>query len=114
MTARHVPETHRNDYYVVGSTPLAGAAGAHVRHAGSHLDYLYGEAAEDGQTPETGRLVLEAMHTPGHTPGSMSYLLSDPSGSPCVIFTGNRLFAGEVGRVDLAGEDLIEQLASDI
>jgi hydroxyacylglutathione hydrolase len=105
MRIVHILETHRNEDYVVGSAELASRTGAQVWHADSQLDYKYGLTAEEGQRWKTGRLVIEAIHTPGHTPGSMSYLLRDPGGLPWVVFTGDALFAGEVGRVDLMGKD---------
>jgi hydroxyacylglutathione hydrolase len=66
---------------------------------------------EDGQSWQAGRLKLTAIHTPGHTPGSMSYLLADADGAPWMVFTGDTLFAGDVGRVDLMGMGLAEENA---
>jgi hydroxyacylglutathione hydrolase len=107
----HVLETHRNEDYVIGSVELAERTGAEVYHADAQLDYEYGQAVEDTQTWQVGRLELEAIHSPGHTPGSMSYLLRDPDGSPWMVFTGDALFAGDVGRVDLLGVERIEEMA---
>ncbi len=107
----HVLETHRNEDYVVGSVELAARTGAVVWHADEQWDYVYGQAVQDGQTWQVGRLKLEAIHSPGHTPGSMSYLLHDPGGSPWVVFTGDALFAGDVGRVDLLGVERMEEMA---
>ncbi|MBD3368391.1 MAG: MBL fold metallo-hydrolase, partial [Candidatus Eisenbacteria bacterium] len=70
-----------------------------------------GEPVEDGQTWKVGRLRLEALHTPGHTPGHMAYLLKDPDGEPWVVFTGDSLFAGDLGRVDLLGAERKDELA---
>ncbi len=53
--------------------------------------------AVDGEKIEAGMLKLEVLHTPGHTPGSVCYL---GGGS---VFTGDTLFIGECGRVDLPG-----------
>lgn len=111
MTITHVLETHRNEDYVTGSTALAARTGAEVWHADAELDYGYGRAAEDGQTWSVGGLELEAVLTPGHTPGSMSYLVRDPDGNPWVCFTGDALFAGDVGRTDLMGMDRAEEMA---
>ncbi len=44
----------------------------------------------------------------------MSYLLHDPDGAPWIVFTGDALFAGDVGRVDLLGGDRMEELARDL
>ncbi len=104
-------ETHRNEDYVTGSRELAERTGATIRHADSQLEYLYGEPVEDGDTWRVGRFTLEAVHAPGHTPGMMAYLLRDPDDEPWVVFTGDSLFAGDVGRMDLLGEDRMEELA---
>ncbi len=107
-----IVETHRNEDYVVGSVELAARTGAQTWHADSQLDYQYGKAVDNGQIFQIGRLRMEAMHTPGHTPGSMSYLLRDHMGEPWMVFTGDVLFAGDVGRMDLMGEDRLQQMAS--
>ena len=104
-------ETHRNEDYVVGSLELAARTDAKIWHADAELDYQYGRPAEEGQQWAAGRLVLRAIATPGHTPGSMSYLLHDPDGNPWIVFTGDTLFAGDVGRVDLPGVDRKEEMA---
>lgn len=107
----HILETHRNEDYVIGSVELAERTEAQVWHADAQWDYGYGEPVTDGQTWRVGRLELEAIHSPGHTPGMMSYLLRDADGSPWVVFTGDALFAGDVGRVDLLGLERMEEMA---
>ena len=97
-------ETHRHEDFTIGSVELAarlGAGAADIWHADAGLDYLYGAAVQDGQTWQIGRLRLTALLTPGHTHGHMSYLLTDPTENPWVVFTGDALFAGDVGRTDL-------------
>lgn len=108
---RHILETHRHEDFVIGSATLAEQTGAGVWHADSQWDYKYGAAVQDGQTWKIGRLKLQAIHSPGHTPGSMSYLLYDPDGFPWMVFTGDALFAGDVGRVDLMGMDRAAEMA---
>ncbi|MBD3370273.1 MBL fold metallo-hydrolase [Candidatus Fermentibacteria bacterium] len=106
-----VLETHRNEDYVIGSRELSARAGCPIWHADRQLDYGYGEPAEDGQSWKTGPLRIEAMLTPGHTPGSMSYLLYDPQSNPWICFTGDALFAGDVGRTDLLGMNRAREMA---
>lgn len=106
-----VLETHRNEDYVIGSVELADRTGAEIRHADSQWEYAYGDPVQDGASWRMGALRLEAMRAPGHTPGMMAYLLRDPGGEPWVVFTGDSLFAGDVGRVDLLGEDHLEEMA---
>ena len=75
-------ETHRHEDFVLGSAALAGQTGAVIWHADAQWQYRYGSPAEDGQIWKIGRLTLKALHSPGHTPGSMSYLLSDRTAFP--------------------------------
>jgi len=107
----HIFETHRNEDYVIGSVGLAHLTGAHIWHADSQLKYGYGDAIDDGQIWKIGGLKVQAMFSPGHTPGSVSYLLHDPNGSPWILFTGDVLFAGDVGRVDLLGMERAPEMA---
>ena len=111
MRIAYVLETHRNEDYFVGSMELAGRTGAQVWHADGQWDYQYGEPVTAGQKWRVGRLEIEAIATPGHTPGSMSYLLRDPAGISWMLFCGDALFAGEVGRIDLLGNELAAENA---
>jgi len=54
----------------------------------------------DGDTLEVGRLAINVIHTPGHTPGSVYFLIGNN------LFSGDTLFAGSAGRTDLAGGSL--------
>jgi glyoxylase-like metal-dependent hydrolase (beta-lactamase superfamily II) len=56
---------------------------------------------EDGETFAVGEIAARVIHTPGHSRGSCSLWLEEPR----VLFTGDTLFAGSVGRTDLAGGD---------
>lgn len=111
-----VLETHRNEDYVSGSLELANATGAAVYH-GDQLEFGYGNPLQDGQEFSLGGLVIRAMHTPGHTYESHCYLVSDSRG-PFLLFSGDTLFSGDVGRTDLAGpestRDLSEKLFSSL
>lgn len=111
MSVRYVLETHRNEDFVTGSLGLAAMTGAEVWHADTHLDYSYGTPAKDGQKWRAGSLEIRALLTPGHTPGSMSYLLSDPEGRPWICFTGDALLAGGAGRTDLMGGERSEEMS---
>jgi len=111
MRIRYVLETHRNEDYVVGSLELADATDATVLHSGEgDLEYGYGESIRDRDTLTLGRLKLKALHTPGHTLGHISYLLHDPDGEPWIVFTGDALFAGDVGRTDFYGRDRLDEI----
>ncbi|MFN2339679.1 MAG: rhodanese-like domain-containing protein [Halanaerobium sp.] len=105
-------ETHRNEDYIIGSTELKAKTGAQIWHADQMLDYQYGEPVQDGQVFKVGNLKIEAMQTPGHTPGSMSYVLYGYEGEPWMVFTGDAIFAGDVGRIDFLGEENLEKTGS--
>jgi hydroxyacylglutathione hydrolase len=107
---RWVLETHRNEDFMVGSQTLADLTGAEIWHADGDLDYGYGRAVEDGRRWSLGDHTVEAIHTPGHTPGHMSYLLRTSDGTPWMLFSGDCLFAGGVGRTDLLGEGRLDEL----
>lgn len=62
---------------------------------------------EDGQRLHLAGLSIQALHTPGHTPGSVTFLVGD------TLFTGDTLFRGDIGRTDFAGGD-DEQMASSL
>jgi hydroxyacylglutathione hydrolase len=111
MRIAQVLETHRNEDYFVGSMELAARTGAGVWHADPQMEYRYGQPVVAGQRWKAGRLELQAISTPGHTPGSMSYLLYDPTKAPWMLFSGDALFAGEVGRIDLLGKERAAEMA---
>lgn len=102
---RYVLETHRNEDYVAGSCALAQFTGAGILPSGE-FDFAYGMAIADGDALCIGGLSVRALATAGHTIESLSFTVADPraSRSPVLVFTGDALFVGEVGRTDLYGE----------
>jgi hydroxyacylglutathione hydrolase len=66
----------------------------------------------DGGTVSAGKLSLSVLHTPGHTPGSVSFFLKDASGSGSWVLTGDTLFRRGIGRTDLWGGDSKEIMRS--
>jgi hydroxyacylglutathione hydrolase len=100
----YIFETHRNEDYVIGSLELAEATGSKIYH-GSALEFAYGQAVNDGDKFSLGNIELEVLETPGHTDESISITLKDRnvSGDVQMIFTGDLIFAGETGRIDLNG-----------
>ncbi|RXE55624.1 metallo-beta-lactamase [Methanoculleus taiwanensis] len=112
MEITHIFETHRNEDYVIGSRELARPTGALIHHS-RKAGFGYGNAIAEGDTFSIGTLMLRVLETPGHTPESLSFVLADTSVSddPFMVFTGDALFAGDVGRTDLAGEELREEMS---
>jgi hydroxyacylglutathione hydrolase len=115
LKIKHILETHRNEDYVIGSTELNSLTGAEIYH-GPGLDWKYGHTLRDGQEFNIGDLRLKAIHTPGHTDESTSYALTDlDSGEATVmVFTGDALFVGDVGRTDLYGPKEAPRLATNL
>lgn len=115
MKIKYIFETHRNEDYVIGSLELKELTDAEIYH-GQGLDFKYGNFVRDGQEFNFGSMKLAALHTPGHTDESMSYTLSDPDTGkePLMVFTGDSLFVGEVGRTDLYGPKKAPGMAANL
>ena len=95
-------ETHFHADFVSGHITLAKKTGAKIifgPNANTKFDALI---AKDGQEFKIGEITIKALHTPGHTMESTTYLLTDSSKKDIAIFSGDTLFIGDVGRPDLA------------
>jgi hydroxyacylglutathione hydrolase len=111
MRITHVAETHIHADFVSGSRELVRRTGARLylsAEGGDEWKYLYAEEdgarlLKNGDTFDVGTVRVEARHTPGHTPEHLSFLVTDTRGAdrPMGIFTGDFVFAGDVGRPDL-------------
>ena len=101
-TIKYIFETHFHADFVSGHLDLARETGAQIVYGpGAKTDYAKYEAG-DGEEFALGDLTIRALHTPGHTLESTTYLLLDEHGTPKAIFSGDTLFIGDVGRPDLA------------
>lgn len=109
----HVLETHVHADFVSGSAELkARLKGEPHIHAsgmgGKEWTAAYADhGVKDGDELRLGSIRLHAIHTPGHTPEHLTWALYDESRSkevPWLLFTGDFLFVGDVGRPDLLGE----------
>ena len=103
----HITETHIHADFLCGSRELAAVTGATLYlsdEGGPDWQYQFAhEGLQNGDVLKVGNLTLEVMHTPGHTPESISFLLTDPAATdkPVMVFTGDFVFVGDVGRPDL-------------
>lgn len=106
MKIKYIFETHRNEDYVIGSKELAHLTGAKIYH-GPWPRFQYGETLRDGQEFHFGDLEITAIHTPGHTPGCVSYAISDSASGKytVMVFTGDTLFVNDTGRTDFGGPE---------
>jgi hydroxyacylglutathione hydrolase len=100
----HVVLTHLHADFLAGHLELRDREGATIHlGAGASAEYPFDPLA-DGATVSLGRVRLEALATPGHSPESISLLVFDPDTDPerpHAILSGDTLFIGDVGRPDL-------------
>ena len=104
LTIRHIFETHLHADFVSGHRELAARTGANIylsRAAGATFPHV---AVDDGYTLQVGKLKIAVLATPGHTPESISLLVTDEekSAQPWAVLTGDTLFVGDLGRPDLS------------
>lgn len=109
---RYIFETHRNEDYTVGSLELASRVDAEILH-GQHMDFEYGTEVIEGDIFDLGSIEMEVKETPGHTMESITLVVRDKdiSNDAYLVFTGDVIFAGEVGRVDFFGESKTPSMA---
>ena len=101
-TIKFIFETHIHADFVSGHVDLAKKTGATIVY-GPNANTLFDcYNASDNEEFKIGNITLKALHTPGHTLESVTYLLIDEKGKNHAIFTGDTLFLGDVGRPDLA------------
>lgn len=106
-----VTETHIHADFASGSAELAERAGAKLYLSDEgDADWKYGFAGatgatlvRDGDIIPVGNIRLQVVHTPGHTPEHISFILTDRAvaDQPMGIFSGDFVFVGDVGRPDL-------------
>ena len=114
---KYVFETHFHADFVSGHLTLAKKTNAPIIFGPNANPNFKALIASDGQEFKLGEATIIALHTPGHTMESTTYLLRDANGKDHAIFTGDTLFLGDVGRPDLAqkGEEMTqEQLAGTL
>lgn len=113
---KYIFETHFHADFVSGHLDLARHTGAEIVYGPTAVTNFKAHIAADGEQFRIGELTITALHTPGHTLESTTYLLSDAQGEPYCIFTGDTLFIGDVGRPDLVqkGEQTMKEMAGTL
>ena len=131
LRARYLVHTHAHFDHIAdvgglrertGASALLHPADLPIYHAQPALVRAFGFSMPepvmldgdllDGDRLVVGSVALEVLHTPGHTPGSVSFALEN--GNVTTIFSGDTLFAGSIGRWDLGGtsmEDIVDSIA---
>jgi hydroxyacylglutathione hydrolase len=117
LRIERVIETHFHADFLSGHLEIAAATGAAISYGDAAKTEFAIEPLADGQRLSLGEVTLDVLATPGHTPESISVVVSDQSGAePWGVFTGDTLFIGDVGRPDLlssagaSAEDLARSL----
>jgi len=111
---KYVFETHFHADFVSGHVTLSNLTGAPIVYGPNADPSFEAHIAKDGEFFQVGDIQIKALHTPGHTMESTTYLVIDESGNEHAIFSGDTLFLGDVGRPDLAqkvGSLTVEDLA---
>ena len=110
LSITHVTETHIHADYLSGSRELAERAGAALLlsdEGGPDWSYAFPhQGLHDGDTITLGNITLKVLHTPGHTPEHLSFLVTDGARGtePGLLLTGDFVFVGDLGRPDLLDE----------
>jgi hydroxyacylglutathione hydrolase len=122
LTITHILETHIHADFASGATALAHATASELWLSAHDTGELYAyqfphHPFSDRELLTVDSLVIQALHTPGHTPEHLSFLVFDTTRSatiPAAHFSGDFLFVGGFGRPDLLGEEAKQQLAAQL
>ncbi len=116
MRITHIIETHVHADHVSGNLELKSRTGAEIYFSEYAPVTFAHKTLKEGDTIEFGMVKLEILHTPGHTPNSLSVLVTDKARAdmPWMILTGDLLFVGSIGRPDLAGEEILEEQVKNL
>jgi len=126
LNIKVIANTHAHIDHVLGVRGVKEATGAKFLLHANELDiargsvqaaaHMLGEAVEpppepdalldEGDEVEVAGVKLKVIHTPGHTPGSVSFYTNG------VVFSGDTLFRGSIGRTDMPGGDYLQEMAS--
>jgi glyoxylase-like metal-dependent hydrolase (beta-lactamase superfamily II)/rhodanese-related sulfurtransferase len=106
-------DTHSHADYISGSPELAALGATFLATKGAHLAIDHRAIAAGDQIELRAGLTLQAIATPGHTPDHLAYLLCE-DGRPAALFSGGSLMVGTVGRTDLLGPELRDDLARQL
>jgi hydroxyacylglutathione hydrolase len=116
MRITHIFETHVQADHLSGARRLSDATGVPVIfHKSAPVKFPH-LSVEDGERLDLGNVSLSILHTPGHTPDSVSILVTDKTraSEPWFVLTGDTLFSGGVGRPDLIGAGSEAMLAEQL
>ncbi len=103
---KYIINTHTHFDHILGNEQVAAVTGARIiQHKESTEKYDL--PVEDGQIIEVGKIIIKVLYTPGHSKDSISLVVDNE-----LVLTGDTLFVGNCGRVDLPGSDASEMYDS--
>ncbi len=111
MRITHIFDTHVHADHISGARELRRASGADIYiHESAPVEYE-AKKVKNGDSFKLGNAALRVLHTPGHTPNSISLLVTDLARSEQaeMILTGDLLFVGDTGRPDLPGDEILNE-----
>jgi hydroxyacylglutathione hydrolase len=121
LTITHILETHIHADYASGARELAHATGAEflasTHDVGEDFSYRFPHRdIRDGESIDVGDVRITALHTPGHTPEHLSFVVHELTRSrePMALMSGDFVFVGSLGRPDLLGEAAKQRLAGQL
>lgn len=116
MKITHVIETHIHADHVSGNQEIRSRTGADIYFHETAPAVFEHKTLKEGDCIELGTAKLEVVYTPGHTPHSLSLLVTDKSRSdePWLLLSGDLLFVGDIGRPDLAGKELLDRQVENL
>jgi glyoxylase-like metal-dependent hydrolase (beta-lactamase superfamily II)/rhodanese-related sulfurtransferase len=111
---KYIFETHFHADFVSGHIDIAKHTGATIVYGPTAAAGYNIKVADDNEEFKLGNISIKVIHTPGHTLESSCFLVLDENKKPHALFSGDTLFVGDVGRVDLAASHYLskEELAS--
>lgn len=111
MKIIHVFETHIHADHISGNQELRSRTGAEICLMKDTPVTFEHSILKEKQVIKFGKTKLEFIKTPGHTPHFMSILVTDTARSfdPWMVLSGDCMFVGDIGRPDLAGEELVAE-----
>lgn len=112
----HILVTHTHADFTGGQLRLSEMTSAPIIMGHKAKVNYPVQGMKEGNTIDIGDVELKVLETPGHTPEHVSYILTDKDASdaPLAVFTGDSLFSGDVGRPDLFGPELQQELTRQL
>jgi glyoxylase-like metal-dependent hydrolase (beta-lactamase superfamily II) len=103
---KYVIDTHLHADHISGGRKLAEQVGAeYVLHGSADTQFVFKDV-QDGDVLQLGNVLLQILHTPGHTPEHISVQVTDRTRGtePWFLLTGHTIMVGDVGRTELASQ----------